>query len=317
MTRFVRSPVNAVAVLAAFALAGGCGAQKNESDLASISARGTSIDRSRQPLGFETLTSVDGIYGAQCTDRSGAWSAAIDGHTGDLANEALTVVQNDTNCILELTALRVIVDTTETIYLAVPTFDLTADYQTAGSAFRVAPGDGGAAATTFYANALLSSVSFAADFVITVLYSDDPERTTASSTATYSSWSASAVSDLVPAPDYTISMTSLLIQTDVNNVVTDFDQYAQLSAQDQTGEFYVVRANALPETPSYADIHTAFQEGTQAAVPVNLQIPATAFSAVLQGRDLTAGVVGYLIIVHAEDGVPSYQLVTITFHKPN
>lgn len=315
MLKFVRGTGKTFEVMFALALAMGCTTPRAEQDVSTVGARGMGVDRSSQALALDSLTSIDGTY-VGCTDRSGDWSVHMDGDALPLVNAALSVVKGDVACTLRLTALHGVLATVETVYFANPTFDLDDAYQALGSAFRVAPNDAGPAGNIFYSNAMMSALTFQDDFTITVIYSDDPRRSNGSSVATYSSWSGSATDQMIPAPQYTIDMSSMPIETDVSDVVTSFINYAQLSSTGQVGEFYVVFPGVLSGTPSYAAIQAAYGTETPIAMPVNLQIPATAFSDVLLARDLTTPVVGYVIIVHEVAAVPSYELITITFNPP-
>jgi hypothetical protein len=123
------------------------------------------IDRTTYSLTSGDLLSLNGTYGGACRDRAGAWSLPFT-EEAILDHPELSVLVNDTTCALTLTALR----TTEGILEAVPPIPLTSAYQPAASQFGT-PLD-------FYANARLSSVAFADDFVLTFLYSDLPNLAT-------------------------------------------------------------------------------------------------------------------------------------------
>jgi hypothetical protein len=137
-------------------------------DAAQGSAR--AIDRSTYALTDGDLLSLNGTYGAACRDRVGGWSLPF---TEDaiLDHPTLSVLVNDTACALTLTALR----STQGLLTATPPILLTAAFQAAPSQFG-SPLD-------FYANAKLSSVAFAQDFVLTFLYSDVPNLATGHNTA--------------------------------------------------------------------------------------------------------------------------------------
>jgi Ice-binding-like len=125
-----------------------------------------------QALDTGSITAINGTYGSGCLERSGSWSVLVSG-SGGLTNAALTVVKNNTACILTLTSIAAAGQT----YTAVSSIAMTDTYSSA-SAF----GAGDAGAVQFYANAKLSSISFAGDFIVNVLVSGDP--TAAMSTVT-------------------------------------------------------------------------------------------------------------------------------------
>jgi len=141
-----------------------------------------------------------------------------------MTNAPLTVVLNDTVCVLTVTA---IMSTTGVIWTASPSFALTGSYQVSPSWFNT---------NTFYANAKLSAVGFAADFVISVLYSDDQNLATGANTATLQAEVATATAAAVPAPNYTISLAGIAITTDVNDVVFSQSGTAALTAGSQVGQ---------------------------------------------------------------------------------
>jgi hypothetical protein len=129
-----------------------------------------SIDRTTQALSGGGLLSANGTYGVDCQDRSGSWSVAVD-ISAVLDHPELSVVTDDVACQLTLTELH----STSGIITAAPTILLSTSYQATPSVFG-SPVD-------FYANAMLSSLLFEGDFVLSILYSDDPRLAGAENTA--------------------------------------------------------------------------------------------------------------------------------------
>jgi hypothetical protein len=249
------------------------------------------------------LRSANGTYGAGCTQRTGAWSLLID-QDATLANPKLSVVKGNAACVLTLTSL-----TSDHEYPATPKFAISDSYQIPSSAFSM-----GSSPVAFYANAKLSSVAFTSNFIVSILYSDDPNKGTSSNTATYSVVTASAAATNVPSPTYTLSLTPLLVQTDNAKIVQTATGTADLTDGSTTGQRYVVLTQ-LAGTPTYADMDTAYKAGTSVAMTgANPKIDASVFT--LVGLDLTAPKVRYLIIANIVSSVPSYQLYTITFKSP-
>jgi hypothetical protein len=290
----------------ALALAIGTGACGTESGGGqAVTGEAVVIDRTTQPLGVGTLLWADGTYGDDCIERSGAWSLRISGAAA-MTNPVLSVITNNTACVLTLTDLKA-----DQTYVATPEIDLTNAYQ--GSPSEFAP----SGAVRFYGNAKLSSATFAAAFTMTFLYSDDPRAATGSVQASHSSVAATSASTSVTAPDYTMDLVAgaLAVQTDVDYIVTGVSGTADLTDGSITGEGYVVDLATLPATPTFAELDAAYTAGTPVAIGgANPSIAASAFG--LTAVDLTSPVVRTLIIRRVTSGVRAYQTFKITFSHP-
>jgi hypothetical protein len=262
-------------------------------DIAEGSAE--AINQTTQALTAGEIESVNGTYGAGCTDRTGDWSVAI-GVAAVLDNPELSVVLNDSGCVLTMTELH----TTAGIIAADPPIDLDNSYATAASSF--------ADPVEFYANAKLSSVLFASDFSITVLYSDDASLATDSNTASFAVVESTATAENVPAPDYSLSVEGISLTTDAADVVQSATGNASLTEGDVVGQRYVLVQGSGLDT--YAEIDEAYIAGTDAAITAS--IAASAFE--LVGDDLTTPQVQTLILANIADGVRSYQVFAITFN---
>lgn len=261
----------------------------------SVTGQGAGIDKRDGTLLGADLESANGTYGPGCTNRSGAWSVEIEpGAT--LTNDPLSVLLNNDACVLTLTEL---VTTTGTL-AATPTFAITASYQGTPSAFDDP--------IAFYANAKLDSVSFADDFVLTILYADDPDLATDDNTASFDVVESGAAGDSVSVPDYTIDPDALTIVADADQVVVSATGSVGLTAGLVTGETYVVVDAVGLDT--YAELDTAYLAGMPAALGAS--IPAADFT--LVGEDLDTATKRTLIIARTEGGVSSYQAFEITFH---
>jgi len=255
---------------------------------------GVGINETTQALSAGDLLFANGTYGGSCRNRSGAWSVDIAGGS-TLDHPPLSVILNNTSCVLTLTGLHMAVGPLD----AVPELELTASFQSP-SAF----GD----PVQFYANARLDSVSFADDFVLSILYSDDPALANGNNTANLDVVGSSATASSVPAPNYSINCTGITIQTDANDVVQSTSGNASLTADTVTGQLYVVvEAGSLA---TYAQLDAAFLAGSQVAVAST--IPASSFT--LEDTDLTDNQVRTVIIANTSNGVRSYQAFQITFH---
>lgn len=146
--------------------------------------------------------------------------------------------------------------------------------------------------------------------MITVLYSDDPELASGSNTATFTVQTATVSAQSVDASDYTLDVSVLLVQTDINDVAQSASGTAELTAVSVTGTSYViVDASGLD---TYAELDAAYLGATSASLTTS--IAASAFS--LVGDDLTTPQTRTLIIANISNGVRAYQAFEITFNPP-
>lgn len=251
------------------------------------------VDLRSETLLQADLESANGTYGAGCTNRTGSWSVEI-AAGATLDHDELSVVKNNAACVLTLTELR----TSDGAIAADPSISLTTSYKVAASAFD----------DLFYANARLSSVSFAADFTLTILYADDPDSATDDNTAKFDVVESSAMGDSVTVPDYAIEPDDLDVIVDEDQIVQAASGGVTLTAGAQTGQTFVVADAAGLDT--YAELDAAYLAGTPAAIGAS--IPASAFT--LVAEDLDDLPIRTLILANIENGVASYQSFEITFH---
>ena len=257
------------------------------------------VSREALSVAAGTLRSANGTYGSGCVDRSGSWSLAITAGA-PLTHPALSVVKGNTGCVLTLHSL-----VADQEYLASPPIDMTAFYQPDSSSFAPA-----SSPISFHANACLDALTFATDFVVIILYSDDPTLSTGENHAFFEAVTASATASAVPVPDYTIDLARLLVSTDGSNIVQTAVGTADLIDGSVTGQTYVV-VSALTST-TFVHVDDAYEESTQIAISgANPQIPAEDFS--LIGLDLTVAQARYVILANIVNDVPSFQVITITF----
>jgi hypothetical protein len=251
------------------------------------------IDRSSG--GFNVgLRSINGTYGAGCRDRAGSWSLEIDA-LAELDHPDLSVVNNDTDCVLTLTSL---VAENGLAVVGAPPIAMTDAYQVSASSFEDD--------VLYFANAKLSSLTYQEDFTLSLIFSDH-EEDVGSHAATLESSASTATAASIPAPDYTLNLTGITLQTDAGDVVLESSGNAVLTLVTAEADGYaVVEAAGLT---TYAAIDTAYRA---ADVAFTTDIPASAFT--LVGADLTAPQVRSLIIANIVDGVHSYRIFEVTFH---
>ena len=249
----------------------------------------------RSAGGFNVgLRSINGTYGAGCRDRTGSWSLEID-DLAELDHPALSVVNNDTDCVLTLTEL---VAENGLPVAGAPSIAMTDAFQVSPSSFQDA--------VLYFANAKLSSLTYQEDFTLSLIFSDHEENV-GSHGATLESSASTATAASIPAPNYTLDLTGITLQTDAGNVVLESSGTADLTlVADEADGYAVVEASGLT---TYAAIDAAYQA---ADVPFTTSIPAAAFT--LMGTDLTGTQVRSLIIANIVDGVHSYRIFEVTFH---
>lgn len=275
-----------------------------------VSALPEATDRTTHALTLGDILELNGSYGAGCKNRSGDWSVPFISLQSQ-TNPALSVIKNNSACVLTLKTVRIGADEMSAL-----TFDtgsniaLGADYKSAGSAFH----EVSTTATKFYVNARMEpDAGFANNFVLRFLYSDDPTAASASKNASYIVRSASAVSNDVPAPDYTAVTTGVTLQTDADNIVEVASGTVDLTDQTVLGDQYVVSTTDLSSSPSYDAIDAAYLAGTATALSgPNPSIPASAFT--LVSEDLSSPVLRSLIIAKIDNGNRSYEVISITFN---
>jgi hypothetical protein len=117
---------------------------------------------------------------------------------------------------------------------------------------------------------------------------------------------SAAGSQLVAAPDYTLTVAGIVLMTDVDDVVQTATGTADLTAGLETGQTYVVVNAAGLFT--YAAINVAYLTSSAA---LTLAVPVGDFA--LLGTDLTGTQVRTLIVANTSKGVRSYQAFQVTF----
>jgi hypothetical protein len=190
-----------------------------------------------------------------------------------------------------------------TDWTASPSFALTGAYQASPSVFN---------SNGFYANAKLSATGYGADFVISLLYSDDPSNASGAAVATLQAEVATATAASVPAPNYTISLAGIAIATDVNDVIYSQSGTASLTAGSQVGQTYIV--SSASGLTTYAAIDAAYLAGGTPKT-IAATIPISDFGLVTNTTDLTGNTtVRSIIIANTVSGIRSYERIAVTFN---
>jgi hypothetical protein len=268
----------------------------------SVEPRVELVDESRQGLSTGLMKWVNGTY-TGCTSRSGSWSAHVGADASVMTNAALSVVKDDTACVLALTGIEA-----DATYAGAPSITLGTSYAGSASSFATVV-DGGAGPLAFYANSTLDSVSFASHFTMTILFSANVASTSPSPDAGYATVSYSVTDSLVVPPDYTTDFSGVVLSASSEKVVSSATGNVTLSASGQTGELYVVSTDqSLGST--FEQVDEAYAQGTKYAVAASIEI--SAFTLVGQTLPKKRN----LVISHAVDGVNAYQVIRITFNDP-
>jgi hypothetical protein len=140
----------------------GCSSGSDEG----VTPRFELVDQTASALDVATMAAVTGSYGGTCEGRAAAgtdsWTISL---SGAPAADELSVRTNDIDCLLTLEAIV----TSDGNYVGSPSIALdTSDtYSPSASAFAI-----GGEALAFHANAKISALTFATDFTISLLLSN-------------------------------------------------------------------------------------------------------------------------------------------------
>ncbi len=314
--RYTRSLIRLVPV-ALVAAVGGCSSSPAAGGApGTISPSVQLVDRTTHALSTGAMQWVNGTY-TGCTNPAGggatmngtAWSARISG-TNAMDHAPLVVIKNDALCRLAITSI--VADTT---YLGAPAVAIGTSYNGSASSFSTTA----MGPISFYANAKADSLSFAADFSLTVLFSDNLADVNPNTSATYASvMSTSNGTSQVPSPNYSVSFESFGIKTDIAQYVQTATGNVTVTAGSNHGESYVINTDQMLGG-SFAAVDAAYLAG---GTPVTVagSIDWSAFSLFQTLAD--GGVTGVqlptvrnVIIVHTVSGVSSYEVIRITFNN--
>lgn len=291
----------------AFVAAAGCEAQGVIEGAVYPTAQATA--NSQKAVGIGTVQEVTGTYGEGCEGRQGAWSLAVNATT-PLAHAALSVAKDNAACVLKVDGIRIAADAGSPIlYVPKAPIPLLGGYASTPVGFGLSAD----AAAAFYVNAsLLPDITFHGDFVVQVVYAEDPATTNQSRPAQPAATVGAAVSlQGVASPDYVASLLNLKVATSLLGIVTSVTGAIDLDALSQPGDSYCVLPNDLGLNPSYAAVDTAFRASV--ATPCNGAHDSIGWNRLsLLGISLQATVAVRTIIIAREvNGVRAYQTLTV------
>ena len=105
---------------------------------------------------------------------------------------------------------------------------------------------------SMYLNAHHPDLSFAGDFTIQMVYSDDPRLATGTKAATLRRCPERRFGGSVTPPDYTLALSNLGIEVDAGDVVLSVSGTGDLTDVMTTGQTYAITSTNLGATPTIA-----------------------------------------------------------------
>lgn len=297
------SKLAALGVVMGMCVLGGCA--DADAGVGETAPEGEVLGTATSALSNGSLQWVNGTY-TNCVNHNGSWSARVSG-VAPMDFPALSVVKNDSTCILSVTGVY-----GDTSYPATPLIVL-------GTSYAVAPSTFGSGATQFTANAKIDSNQFASDFQISIVYGDTSTTPTDHVVSSaYATVQASTVATFVAAPNYAINVTGLQFQLDALKIITSVGGTAALTDGSNTGSQYAIDMGTLPANPTYAQVQLAYTVALLSQKPIsgaNPTVNGSQFGVV--GLSLLGGgtQVRTLIVQRSVAGVAAYQLFRITFQS--
>jgi hypothetical protein len=217
-----------------------------------VSGRGKLVTLS-QALAANSLTSMHGSYGADCDlRRSGTWTVTISGSPG--ADE-LSVVRDDTNCVLTLTS--VMAGSTE--YVPASPIVLDGSFETNAVAFHTGEDED---VVAFYANSKLDPADYSEDFDVVFVSSDEVSDVDGGQYSAQVSVASASQASTIEAPNYELSST-IAYSASEENKVTGATGSITLGLPAEGGtyaaQYYrIVDGSSLGVSPSFNQVDDAF-----------------------------------------------------------
>ena len=275
------------------AFAASCGSPETGADSAARPVAAL-VDNRVTGVAAAYLASINGVYGAGCSGRSGAWSLELISGTTALDYPPLAMSRDDVGCLLTITSAKT---TKGQLLDAQSSVALDSDYTDEVVAFGDPP--------MFYASAKLDlSESSDQPPRLLLVYSEDPARATPQPSDVVS-YSLPSSNNAVSTPDYGLDASGLVMQTDASDLVLEVGGSAALRPRTVQGVGYAIAKGRLT---TYAEIDATYLTAHR---PMAVQIPASEFG--LLGLTLTPPQVRTLIVANIANGVRSYQAFTQTF----
>ena len=285
----------------------GCGTQSTLG--ANVQPKAQATANSQAAIDMGAVQEVIGTYGDGCEGRQGAWSLAVDATT-PLANAALSVAQDNSECQLSVTGIRIGADAaTSVLYVPKLPVVLHGGYSDQPVGFGLSVD----AAAALYVNlSILPDISFHSDFTLQLVYAEDAATCNQSVPAAPPVSVSGGVSVAgVVTPDYTALLTNLKVNTSLLGLVTSVTGSIELDASQQTGESYCILPYDLGLAPAFEVVDAAFRALTATSMPADRHCSVPWTDLKLLGVSLLQPVYRTLVIAHEVNGIRAYQTLTI------
>jgi hypothetical protein len=314
-----KAVISAVLLLAVSACGSGKFNDGEDDEFVGATAQAASISTD------QGLVTLSGTY-TNCVSHTNGekWSVPVGSYAGALPFPKLRVAKTNTACQLSLTDARDAATTFDASAIGGcgnPTnCDMTTTSQgPLGTSYVAAKPYTTAAERrkyAFWGTAKIDSTSFTSGFLITFLYSDNAAEVTANISSQVSAVSGTATLERVPAPNYTIDVSTFNVYTALAtpNVVESTEGNATFTLGTQAGENYRLVMGGVGTT--WGDLASAYDSGT---VPPGGPITGSPFSVAstaLLANGATLPATRTIIVRHDDTatGIPSYQFFTLTFN---
>lgn len=326
----MKTAFTATVLIAALAACGSNSFNDDDPEFVGATAQAVSISTD------QGIVMLNGQY-TNCVSHTNGerWSAPVGAYAGSLPYPKLRVAKTDSACQLSLTDGRDTSASTAANAEGAGIFQassmttgpgsLTPTPIALGTAYGTAKpfttslgrtGDNNTARYSFFGTAKISATSFTSGFTITLLYSDNANEVAANIASKVSAVSGTATLERVPAPDYSIDVSTLNVYTALAtpNVVESTEGDLVATVGVQAGEAYRIYNGSVG--PTWGDVDWAYGQGT---VPPGSTITGSPFSVPstsLLAAGATLPATRTVIVRHDDSatGIPSYQFFTLTFN---
>jgi hypothetical protein len=306
-----------LSIIALGLVAAGCGEGAHRPPVKEgFTARLELDDRSSSLITVTSVMALQGTYGPGCLGRieTSGWTIPLNGYALLPGETALTVEGGDVACTLLVTGVKAGPVGALSSYTCAAPFSLATAYAQHGVAFLL----NGAGETKFYANFRAEpNLTFLANFLVRMAYSDDVSKTDANYDTQYDISSSTAEFGLVPAPTATISLAPLDVRVTAVNVVKSAVGNVLLTQGNVLGQSYAIDLGTLGASPTYGSVDAVFTNTLTTKVVLigdTRAILAAEFG--LMSIDLTTPRERSIIVANTESGVASYQVFRISFRRP-
>ncbi len=216
-----------------------------------------------QALAANTLTSMHGSYSAGCTARnSGSWTLTISGTAG---NDELSVVEDNTDCVLTLTSVKA----NATTYVPTSPSSIALDGTFKETAVAFYQQGGNSDVVEFYGNAKLDPADFSSDFGLVFKSSDEINDVDGGQHDALVSVAGAQQASTIEAPNYEYA-SGIVYSENGDAGVTGATGSVTLTLPQggYAANYYrIVDGSSLGASPSFNQVDDAFRAGSATAMP--------------------------------------------------